>query len=74
MQYTKDMKLRTILDTEKGQSILKKYAPKLFSYPGNTYVKHQHYGATLETAPENKMLGITAEIADQISGCAYQSR
>lgn len=66
MKYNKETTLKSILSTEKGQIVLRKYAPQLFSYPGNVYVGHQHYGATLETAPENKLLGITPEIADLI--------
>ena len=66
MKFNKEMQLHEILSTEKGQVVLKKYAPNLFSYPGNAYLRHEHYSPSLEAASENKMLGITPEVVDKI--------
>jgi len=68
MKFTKKTDFNIIINTEKGRFVLNKYAPKLFSHPGNSYLYNRHGGPTLETAPDNKMLGITPEIADQILG------
>jgi beta-mannosidase len=72
LTFTRNSRISEIARTEKGKSILEKYAPQVFTYPGNAYVESFMGDVTLEEATRNRVLGLTEDCVAIIEAALIQ--